>query len=316
MPIHLGEDLLTRITSLAPKDVLMLRSLSIPCACPRVTQLLYQSQFLMIPTLKHLSLCNYNNGIAGLPVYWDCLTSLELFEGGDNALIVTAISSILQQITNLIHLTLDTVDFDPVFVSQSIYLPFLQTFIVTNDYMYRYPPVGFNRFLLIDHISAPLLEELAFDKLPPILSLITFLKQLPSLRRLTLPYYKVTLVELTEILSHCPLLTRLRCIEDSANPEEEFRIHDEQACNAFLEAFIHEDATKSTCPRLEHFLFEGAMLDVSVDVFRRFLIRKHGLSCWKEVRVHIVIDDKEKKEQLRELNRGQKDLGLKLKFHY
>ena len=265
-----------RILALKAADVPMLQSVSLFLECSIPTAVLSNTVLLKTPTLTHVSLKTDN--LRQIPVNWAGLTAISL--KGPPFTIVhgyskNEIAKIFGQTKCLVSCD---IDIGPPRLGEEIILekttlPFLKTLHLTErPSRLRLAPTPESPSLL-DLLSAPTLAELHIHEGFFELSLLNFLKQIPNISELKLPYLKddKSLAITLNFLRHCPSLTALSLVPCSDDPNHGPSNWD---ANIFLRSFVQADGVAGiTCPCLQFFKFEGA-INFSLETLRLFLERK------------------------------------------
>ena len=191
---------ITRISTLTAADVPLLQSVSL-CLGNNKYSTLRDSKFLLIPTLRHVTL---EHAFHIFTVDWAVLTSITLRCDTANET-----GQILQQTNCLEFCDIRVAHRLDEHYPHDIILPFLKTLIFIEETCNTEDIAGAGFHTLLEAITAPILEIFEdytqfFD-----LSLSNFLKRSPHIRELSLLYCKQDnlFTETIGFLRHCPSLT-------------------------------------------------------------------------------------------------------------
>ena len=191
---------LIRMMALTAADVPMLQSISLCLNNLTLNPVLKNRELLTIPTLRHVKL---ESQVRFLTVNWAVLTSVAL--RGNNT--ENQIGIILQQTKFLEFCDVVLYGSDEHY-THPINLPFLKSLIISHKTGNRQGPSAHS---ILETITAPILEvfENTIEFID--LSLLTFLKRSPCIRKLSLLCFDTdeTLMEKIEYLHHCPSFTTM-----------------------------------------------------------------------------------------------------------
>ena len=299
--------LISHIGTLKTVNAPQLRSISISFDCG--SSVFRNSTFLTIPTLEHLTLESHYCHISDFTINWARLKSLTLYAYFP----FQELEIILQQ-TKFLEFCDIAVDTQDLAINTKyppqINLPFLKVFHLNEEMRSS----GCPSFL--DLINAPILETFYLQGEFVKASASAFFERSPNIQELILRHLfnAESLMDVTELLRHCPSLTVLSLQRYRLYP---FRVDLEPLhAHKFFETFIRED-NFATCRRLEYFTFEGPM-DISVQILRQFLEGKqcripmpNCLHPWKRVIIDVDgIVDEHVREQVLDLFEEKREEGL------
>ncbi|KJA22404.1 hypothetical protein HYPSUDRAFT_77406 [Hypholoma sublateritium FD-334 SS-4] len=278
---------LSGISSLTRFDVPLLQSLAMSPtpSVPNEDNFWIDSDVLQAPILEKF--CHLGDGAASMyRVNWSNLTHLYCTHSARYAM--DNLVDVLYQASESGLITLDlTLMAYPLPYSGIISLPCLTKLVIAEFG----PPQGEDTGIF-GSIYAPSLEAISCNitqynnsRSP---ALIACLQRSSNVRELSTG--RPRSLDILEYLGHCPTLRTL-CV-----PHGEHAIDEpwsQPNNNAFLSAFVQDNASRCLCPQLEYLRY-GPTLVVPLRTLRDLLVRRGGgnprLSCLKAIVLNVAYD--------------------------